>query len=115
MGNPANFEPAMTLADLPSGALRACRIGGRDLVLCRTAGGVSAFDDLCPHAEARMSEGRLRGTKLLCPLHGAAFDASDGRVLGGPARAALRGHPVLIEGDRVLVAVADAVPAPTRT
>jgi 3-phenylpropionate/trans-cinnamate dioxygenase ferredoxin subunit len=108
MGDPVDFEPAMALSNLPPGTLRACRIAGRDLVLCRTAGGVTAFDDLCPHAEARMSEGRLRGTTLLCPLHGAAFDASDGRVLGGPARAALRRHPVLVEDGRVLVALADA-------
>jgi 3-phenylpropionate/trans-cinnamate dioxygenase ferredoxin subunit len=114
MADPASFEPAMALSDLAPGAMRACRVAGRDLVLCRTPGGISAFDDLCPHAEARMSEGRMRGTTLLCPLHGAAFDASDGRVLGGPARAALRRHPVLIEGGRVLVAVADAPAGPPR-
>ena len=53
--------------------------------MCHTKSGVFALDNICSHAYARMSEGRLRGTRLICPLHGASFDVRDGRVLGPPA------------------------------
>jgi 3-phenylpropionate/trans-cinnamate dioxygenase ferredoxin subunit len=81
----APFHRVMPVEELREGSMRACDIGGREVVLCRSREGVFALDNICTHAEARMSEGRLRGTRLVCPLHGAAFDIRDGRALGGPA------------------------------
>jgi nitrite reductase/ring-hydroxylating ferredoxin subunit len=76
--------------------MRACEMGDREVVLCRTREGVFALNNICTHAEARMSEGRLRGTRLVCPLHGAAFDIRDGRPLSGPALQPLAVHPVQV-------------------
>ena len=53
--------------------------------ICHTREGVFALDNICTHAHARMCEGRLRATRLVCPLHGASFDIRDGKVLGPPA------------------------------
>lgn len=93
-------------ADLPPGAMRPADVDGRSLVVCRTEHGVHALDDLCTHADARMSEGRLRGTRLVCPLHGAAFDCRSGSVLAGPAATALRAHEARIADGHVEVRVA---------
>jgi nitrite reductase/ring-hydroxylating ferredoxin subunit len=79
-------------------------------VLCRSRDGVHALDDLCTHAEARMSEGKLRGTRLACPLHGAAFDVRDGRVLTGPATRPLQTHPLRVVAGKVEVALDPAAP-----
>lgn len=92
--------------ELPLGAMRSAQVGGRDVVVCRTEHGVHALDDLCTHADARMSEGRFRGTRLVCPLHGAAFDCRSGSVLAGPAATALRTHEARIANDVVEVRVA---------
>jgi 3-phenylpropionate/trans-cinnamate dioxygenase ferredoxin subunit len=86
-------------AELPPGKLRAARVGERDLVVCATADGVHALDDLCTHAEARMSEGRLRGHRLVCPLHGAGFDCRSGAALSPPARIPLRRHEARVNAD----------------
>ncbi len=88
-------EP-LRLAQIRKGQMRACTIGGREIVVCHTGEGVFAVDDICTHAHARMSEGRLRGTRLICPLHGASFDVRDGRVLGAPATLPLPCHRVRI-------------------
>jgi 3-phenylpropionate/trans-cinnamate dioxygenase ferredoxin subunit len=90
------FHRVMPVDELREGAMRACTIGGREVVLCRSREGVFALDNICTHAEARMSEGRLRGTRLICPFHGAAFDIRDGRVLGGPTLRPLPVYPVQI-------------------
>jgi nitrite reductase/ring-hydroxylating ferredoxin subunit len=74
---------------------------------------VFALDDLCTHAHARMSEGRLKGSRLLCPLHGAAFDVRDGRPVGGPASQPLRVHRVRIE-DGMICVTADGEADPVR-
>jgi nitrite reductase/ring-hydroxylating ferredoxin subunit len=86
----------MTLAELPPGRMRACRMGAREVVVCNVQGSVYALDNVCTHALARMSEGRLRGTRLICPLHGASFDVRTGSVLGAPATQPLATHRVRV-------------------
>ena len=106
------FTPAIPLHDLGEGKMRACTIGSRELVICRTRDGVFALDNICSHALARMNEGRLRGTRLICPLHGASFDVRDGRVLGAPATKALASHTVRIVNGQIEVAVDFTAPSP---
>lgn len=85
--------------------MRACMLGGREVLVCRTRDGVHALDNVCTHAYARLNEGRLRGVRLICPLHGASFDVRDGRVLGAPATQPLPRHAARIVGDAVEVAL----------
>jgi nitrite reductase/ring-hydroxylating ferredoxin subunit len=83
---------------------------GREIVICHTREGVFALDNICTHAHARMCEGRLRATRLICPLHGASFDVRDGRVLGAPAVVALRTYPLRIVNGTIEISLS---PAPT--
>jgi naphthalene 1,2-dioxygenase system ferredoxin subunit len=80
-------------------------------VICRTKDGIYALDNICTHAHARLNEGRLRGTRLICPLHGASFDVRDGRVLGAPATRPLCTHTLRIVGDRIEISLRPAEPA----
>ena len=95
----------LPLAELKEGTMRACQVGGREIVLCRTASGVYALDNICTHAFARLSEGRLRGVRLICPLHGASFDVRDGRVLGAPATKPLATYASSLVDGRIEVRV----------
>jgi len=79
------FQPALSLDSIRMGRMRSCRIGEREIVVCRTKEGVFALDNVCSHAFARMSEGALKGMRIICPMHGAAFDVRSGQVLSGPA------------------------------
>jgi nitrite reductase/ring-hydroxylating ferredoxin subunit len=101
----AQFAAVMKLAELPLGSMRACTVGERELVICHTREGVFALDNICTHAHARLCEGRLRATRLVCPLHGASFDIRDGRVLGPPAELPLSTHAVRVVEDTIEVAV----------
>ena len=106
----AQFAPVMRLAELPLGGMRACMVDGRELVICHTRAGVFALDNICTHAHARLSEGRLRATRLVCPLHGASFDVRDGRVLGTPAEVPLPTHAVRVAEGTIEVALRPQVP-----
>jgi nitrite reductase/ring-hydroxylating ferredoxin subunit len=101
----------MTLAELREGRMRSCRVAERDIVVCHTPSGVHALENICTHALARMSEGRLKGERLICPLHGASFDVSDGRVLAGPATFPLTLHSVRVVDGAIEIAVDPALPA----
>lgn len=86
--------------------MKAFEIAGREIVVCHSREGWFALDNICSHAYARMCEGRLRGIRLICPLHGASFDVRDGSVLGAPANAPLARHALRIVDGQVEVALA---------
>ncbi|MGH8268354.1 MAG: Rieske (2Fe-2S) protein [Steroidobacteraceae bacterium] len=104
----AQFEAVMKLAELAPGSMRACMIAGREILVCHTRDGVFALDNICTHAHARLCEGRLRATRLVCPLHGASFDIRDGRVLGPPAEGPLPTHAVRLVHGAIEVALGAA-------
>ena len=95
----------LPLTELREGTMRACVVGEREVLVCRTKSGVFALDNICTHAFARLSEGRLRGTRIICPLHGASFDVRDGRVLAPPAVCPLPTHALRVQGGIIEVAV----------
>ncbi len=74
------------LTDLRDGQTRVfADLGDHGIVACRVAGQLYAVEDNCSHREAKLSEGRLRGALLTCPLHGAQFDVRTGAHQGPPA------------------------------
>lgn len=101
----AEFQRVFPLSELAVGAMRACTLGSREIVVCHTREGVFALDNVCTHAEARLCEGRLRATRIVCPLHGASFDIRDGRVLGPPAVMPVRVHSLRIVDGTVEIAL----------
>jgi nitrite reductase (NADH) small subunit len=106
-------------ADLKDTGGLLVRIGGVEIGLFRVGGAVKAWRNHCPHMGAPVCRGAVTGTMLTsavyqyapgrdgeilqCPWHGWEFDLTDGRHLapGSPAR--LRGYPIRIVGDSVLV------------
>ncbi len=83
--------------ELVAGQMRCVEVAGEPVLLCRTRDGLHAIDAVCTHAFARLEEGRLRGHRLICPLHGASFDVRSGAVLGAPATEALRSHATRLQ------------------
>ncbi|MFT5269079.1 MAG: 3-phenylpropionate/trans-cinnamate dioxygenase ferredoxin subunit [Acidimicrobiales bacterium] len=74
------------LNDLVDGESRSFEdIGEYGIVVCNVQGQIYALADNCSHADTPLSEGRLRGWHLTCPLHGASFDIRDGSHSGPPA------------------------------
>lgn len=93
------------LSDLGDGEMRCFEdIGADGIVVCRVGGQLFALTDNCSHADTPLSEGRLRGHGLICPLHGASFDVRDGTHSGPPAWEGVPCHTV-IEADGVAVVV----------
>jgi 3-phenylpropionate/trans-cinnamate dioxygenase ferredoxin subunit len=83
------------LSDLDDGGTRCfADVGEHGLVVCRVGGKLYALDDNCSHADTPLSEGRLRGFGITCPLHGASFDVRDGSHSGPPAWEGVAYHEV---------------------
>jgi len=109
-GTPADL-PLVTRAvvarasEVPVGSLRMVRVAGRRLVLVRTSTGFHALDNACPHEGYGLTQGGLDGEVLTCEWHNWKFDVSTGRCVLGEEDVAA--HAVHVEGDDVVVAVAE--------
>ena len=96
-------ERVAATSDVPVGEVRVVVCDGRSLALSNIGGDLYAIDNICTHDGGPLGEGRLRGDRVICPRHGAAFDARTGRVLTLPAVKSVRAYPVTVDGDDVLV------------
>jgi nitrite reductase/ring-hydroxylating ferredoxin subunit len=106
VGVPSTYVPVAAVEELRPGFVSVYEVEGRGIVLARTDAGVTAWDATCPHAEFRFGPMRLRrGYELECPMHGARFDVTDGRVLKGPATEPLEPVTSRVEDGTVMVFV----------
>ncbi len=101
--NQAQFHFVATTDQIAPGASAAFVIAGHALLICHTRDGFHAVEDRCSHAAAPLAGGRLRGPRIICPLHGASFDVRDGRATGKPATTAIRVYPLRIREQRIEV------------
>jgi 3-phenylpropionate/trans-cinnamate dioxygenase ferredoxin subunit len=85
-------------ADVPEGEVRVMRCpGGRELAVSNIDGEFCAIDDLCTHDGGTLGGGRLRRGRVICPRHGAQFDARTGKVRALPAVRDVRAYEVTVE------------------
>jgi nitrite reductase/ring-hydroxylating ferredoxin subunit len=106
-----NYEVVARTGDFESTRMLSVSIKDRQVLICQTEEGYFAVDNICTHADARLDQGRLRGVRVICPLHGAAFDVRDGKALTLPATRALRSYPVQVVADEIRIAVEGAFPS----
>lgn len=71
------------------------------ILVCNVAGTFYAVDDECTHAIGSLSEGRLRGRIVVCPMHGGSFDVCSGKAMGLPCKLPLRTWPLEVANGRV--------------
>lgn len=84
------FVHACSESDLPASGMLRREIGGQAVAVYRVGTDYYATAAICTHAEADLTEGRLEGARVVCPLHGARFDVRNGRVQSPPASRPLR-------------------------
>ena len=95
------------LDDLPDPGARAAGGEGGAVLLVRRGQEVTAWTNLCPHAALPLTlpDGRgllHKAQTLVCPVHGASFDAGTGECTGGPAAGGrLRPVPVELVGGEI--------------
>ena len=91
------------VTELGPGVGKTVEVEGVSLALFNVDGTYFAIANTCTHVGGPLGEGALIGKEVTCPLHGAQFDVTCGKVLGGPARSDAKSFPVSLEGDDVFV------------
>lgn len=107
MGEPETHNLG-ALDDLVDGEMRSFEdVGEYGIVVCNVQGTIYALEDNCSHADTPLSEGRLRGWTITCPLHGASFDIRDGTHGGPPAWEGVACYPVTRDDGEVVVTIGE--------
>ena len=85
----ATFEPLLSVAGLPEGAMVRVTRGDLDVLIAHTTRGIAAVADRCPHMSAPLSIGTLEGCVVGCPLHEGRFDLASGEPVQMPTTGGL--------------------------
>ncbi len=85
------------------GSFEVVEVDDMEIAVFRLSDGFYAIEDLCSHAESTLSDGKLKGDEILCPMHGARFSIKTGAALSPPAYEAITTFPVRIKNGVVQV------------
>lgn len=77
----SDIAEAGKTSELGDGVMKEISVQGRSILVARVRDNYYAADNRCPHMGGKLSQGKLEGTVVTCPLHGSQFDLKDGRVV----------------------------------
>ena len=112
------FTEVAKMDELKSGAMKKVIVQGREILLAKVGDRYYATDDRCLHMKGDLSQGKLAGAVVTCPVHGSQYDVTNGRVVrwlkgglmsklagAGKTSKALTVYTVKVEDGRILVEV----------
>ncbi len=104
----AGFVAVCSTEDVEEKGFKCFVLEDTAVVICRFRDEYFAVENLCSHALATFDDGRMRGYRLMCPLHGATFDIRDGSATGAPATRPIRSYPLRVVDGMIEVDVSSA-------
>jgi naphthalene 1,2-dioxygenase ferredoxin component len=99
----ATGQDVCAASEVVPGDMKCVFLGETRILLANVDGRIYATSDVCSHAFAYLSEGFLDGAVVECPLHGAQFDVTKGKVLSAPADTDIKTYKVTVVNGRVFV------------
>lgn len=97
--------PSTTIAasEIPVGTAKQFKAGDENVIVAQpTEGEFVAYSSRCTHQGGNVQV--IDGMTLRCPLHGAEYDATDGRNTLAPAPRPLDKIPVTVAGGQITLA-----------
>lgn len=101
------FHPVAKRSELGAGEMISVTVGPKTIALYNVGGSFHATEAYCTHGHALLTEGYIEGGIVECPMHGGTFEIATGAAKGAPCTTPLISYPVKVEGDQVLVGIAD--------
>jgi len=114
----SNSIEVAKIEELKSGTMKMVIAEGREILLARVGDKYYATNNRCPHMKGDLSQGKLEGTVITCPLHSSQFDITNGQAvrwlkgglmskLGGALKMSksLTVYNVKVENGKILVEV----------
>lgn len=104
------FVNVLKVKEIPVGTKKKVVVNGTAVMIANVGDKFYAMDDKCPHMGGSLSEGKLEGNIISCPVHHASFDVTNGKAEDKAKIAFIkmkvkdgRSIPVKVEGEDILV------------
>ncbi len=97
------WVPLCAETDVPSGDMKHFDVEDYELALYHVGDRFYVTSAICTHERADLTLGELEERVVTCPLHGARFDVTSGKVLSPPAFKPLKIYRVQVQDGQVLV------------
>ncbi len=97
------FRAVADASAVGEGDMLGVEVAGQQVVVGRVGGQLYAIGGICTHQNARLADGDLDGTTVLCPLHNSGFDIRTGKPVRLPAEVAVPTYEVREEAGRIEV------------
>ena len=104
------FVKVAEISEITAGSKKKVVAEGKEILLANVNGTYYALSDKCPHMGGSLSEGKLEGTSIICPRHGATFNVTNGSVVKNPKILFISmqvkeavGYVTKVEGSDILV------------
>jgi nitrite reductase/ring-hydroxylating ferredoxin subunit len=112
----AKYITIAKINEIPEGTMKGFTVGNKQILVANVNGKFYATDALCPHKQAYLPNGKLKGNIVTCPLHGAQFDVVSGKVqkninplirilTGGKGVTDLNTYEIKVEGNKIKVKI----------
>ena len=101
------FYPVAAASELGEDEMKPVTVGKRTIALYNVGGNYRATEAFCSHGHALLTDGYIEGELVECPMHGGTFEIATGQPKGEPCTTALQTYPLRVEGDTILIGIAD--------
>jgi nitrite reductase/ring-hydroxylating ferredoxin subunit len=91
------------LKDFETRSYKIIRHAGKEIAIFKVGSEFYAIENQCPHRQAPLIAGAIKGFVVECPWHGARFDLRTGTGLPGPHQADLMCFESRVEGDNLFL------------
>ena len=75
------MEKACEVSDISEGKMLGVTVKGNYILIANVGGNFYAVDSVCPHLGGFLPIGKLEGNTIICPVHGAEYDVTTGKML----------------------------------
>src|SRR3989454_11254296 len=96
-----------TVADLEDNTMRRLVLNGQEILLAKVSDRDFAVSERCTNRGGPLSEGKVAGLSVTCPLHFGEFNIQTGEATTPPAADPLRTYSVSVEAGGVSVDLPD--------
>ena len=93
----SQWHDVSTTDSIPLREGRCMNFAGREIAIFHLPDRFMAIDNLCPHNQGPLCDGIVKGTTVVCPLHGWNVSLETGSVLKPDVPVGVRTYPVRVK------------------
>ena len=80
------MEKICRTSDVAVGTMKGFVVNQKQILIANVDNTYYAVDAICPHRSGYLPKGKLKNNIVICPVHGARYDVTTGKVLKDVSR-----------------------------